>query len=541
MLQIPVLTRRIICQSSLKFSSVNSQQSSSEEDYKKLRKSSVTSVNVFTNERSVVQLANKNEVPKRFRKEYNLPDEAIAGLRNVLVSCNRPPKQLQNEADQLSEKLKQRRFPASPEKVKGVRDEIKKKLKDGKKKKDEDYSINDDDLALGGKIKEAQEYEIRNQVDKILKKSSYNWRPLSIETKEAASSYALSRLAPNYAEVARVLEEFSDFVPNSVLDYGSGSAAGFWALTSKWPKKDGIEQIKEITMVDTSDAMTRFGMDSIRKAGDEQSKPFVHDNVVFRRHLMPSLSTTYDLVIAHRILCEIGSVQTRLQLVESLWQRTNRFLVLIESSLTDSFEGILEARDYLLSSGVQIDQEKLQNLLEHKQLMRPEIKHLIGNNQLSDYEKFFLLREIIPEDVEIPTSLPTASVVAPCPHDLGCPMSYKGSCNFSARYRVVRADGKRSSGEKDGTEVTSFSFVILEKANRKPNRYSERILKNRQLGGHVTCDVCTAFRGIQRMTLSKGKHEGMYSKLRPRRSGDIFPLKQKTIASQDLFDFSKFI
>ncbi|PIC54613.1 hypothetical protein B9Z55_003793 [Caenorhabditis nigoni] len=465
------------------------------------------------------------------RKEFNLPQKAIDGLRNAVVTCDRPAKQLQNEADQLANKLEQRRFPESPEKLKKVRDEVKKKLKSGKKGEISDF----DKEAFGGKVQEAQNYELRNEVDRIMKKANFNWKPLEITSKEAAAAYSLARLAPNYAEIARVLEEFNripDFKPETVLDYGSGSGAGFWATTSRWP------DLKEITMVDLSDAIMKFSMDSLRKetdAGSDDGRPFVHNNINFRRHLIPSLNTTYDVIIAHRMLCEIGSSETRLQMIESLWKRTNRFLILIESSRSEAFGGILEARDFLLTQGTLVDYRRLLKTLEEKVMLSPKVVRIVEDYNLSDYEKFVLLNEAVPPGEVVPTILPTATVMAPCPHDLGCPLGVHKACTFSSRYQPIRADGRRSEKEADGTEETKFTFMILEKAPRKINAHTERILKNRKLGGHVTCDVCTAFRGIQRVTLSK-KHGEMYTAMRTRRDGDVLPINLRTVTSSGIFD-----
>lgn len=240
-----------------------------------------------------------------FRREFNLPQKAIDGLRNAIITCERPAKQLQNEADQLAKKLEQRRFPESPEKLKKLRDEVKRKLKSGKKDEISDF----DKESFGGKVQEAQQYEIRNEVDRIMKKENFNWKPLEITTKESAAAYSLARLAPNYAEITRTLEEFNtipDFQPETVLDFGSGAGAGFWAIQNKWP------DVKEITMVDLSDAMMKFSMDSLRvgilledlfldndvfffqneqsSEASQNGRPFVHNNVNFRRHLIPSLN-----------------------------------------------------------------------------------------------------------------------------------------------------------------------------------------------------------------------------------------------------------
>ncbi|EFP00941.1 hypothetical protein CRE_20749 [Caenorhabditis remanei] len=488
---------------------------------------------IVANFASLSAAAEYRESDKLFRREFNLPQKAIDGLRNAVVTCERPAKQLQNEADQLTSKLEQRRFPESPEKLKKVRDEVKRKLKSGKRGEISDF----DKEAFGGKVQEAQQYEIRNEVDRILKKANFNWKPLEITSKEAAAAYSLARLAPNYADISRCLEEFNripDFQPETILDYGSGSGAGFWAATSRW------DNVKEITMVDLSDAIMKFSMDSLRKNhnpadGIDNGRPFVHDNINFRRHLIPSLNTTYDVVIAHRVLCEIGSSETRLQLIESLWKRTNRFLVLIESSQSGAFGGILEARDFILSQGTLVDYRKLLKTLEEKVMLSPKVVRIVEDYNLSDYEKFVLLNESVPPGEVVPTMLPTGTVMAPCPHDLGCPLGVHSSCTFSSRFQPIRADGKRSEKESDGTEVSKFTFMIIEKSARKVNEHTERILKNRKLGGHVTCDVCTAFRGIQRVTLSK-KHGEMYTAIRSRRDGDVLPINLRTMTSSGIFD-----
>ncbi|KHJ85197.1 hypothetical protein OESDEN_15081, partial [Oesophagostomum dentatum] len=220
--------------------------------------------------------------------------------------------------------------------------------------------------------------------------------------------------APNYAEIARVLDEFDgkEFSPSTVLDYGSGVGAGFWAVNERFGS-----QVKDYCMVDPAPSMTQFAMDIMR--GDTNDLLF--RNVSFRRHLVPSLQTKYDLVIVHRTLCELASQESRLDLVASLWKRTNRFLVLIDSGLRDAFEALIEARDFLLSSGTQLHLEETRNLLTEKNLMNRSVETVLRDRSLSDFERFSLVRDLVPSEINLPTALDPATVYAPCPHDLGCP------------------------------------------------------------------------------------------------------------------------
>ncbi|KAK6050756.1 hypothetical protein COOONC_11740 [Cooperia oncophora] len=96
-------------------------------------------------------------------------------------------------------------------------------------------------------------------------------------------------------------------------------------------------------------------------------------------------------------------------------------------------------------------------------------------------------------------------------------------CTFPIRWRVIRADGKRSRYEESGTQTGKFSYVILEK---ECIRHSH---------GHVTCDLCTAFKGIQRIAVSR-RTGILYQRARTRRDGELFPLQMKTVSTQNMFD-----
>ncbi|VDO41928.1 unnamed protein product [Haemonchus placei] len=165
---------------------------------------------------------------------------------------------------------------------------------------------------------------------------------------------------------------------------------------------------------------------------------------------------------------------------------------------------------------------------------------------------------MVPPELELPTALPPATVYSPCPHDLGCPKltskcvsnlvlnsiavfpSSRSPCTFSVRWRVIRADGKRSRHEEGGTEIGKFSFVILEKGMRHSQDTITRILTMRHSSGHVTCDLCTAYDGIQRLTVSR-RAGVLYQRARARRDGELFPLQIKTKTTENMFDFRNLV
>lgn len=108
----------------------------------------------------------------------------------------------------------------------------------------------------------ARKYVLMKEVDAELKKKFVAWRPLDLARKDKALSYALARFAPNLAATRRVLTELDrdkSFVPQSVLDYGSGCGTTFWACHEKWPS-----QVKEYCLIDPCQEMNELAIDIMR-------------------------------------------------------------------------------------------------------------------------------------------------------------------------------------------------------------------------------------------------------------------------------------
>lgn len=93
-------------------------------------------------------------------------------------------------------------FPASPQAVKKVRDKLKESLSKNKEYDEPADFLGDHKIVSKADFyclyffsvqKEAQEYELRHKVDKIMKKTRYNWKPLEFDSAEMATTYALAR------------------------------------------------------------------------------------------------------------------------------------------------------------------------------------------------------------------------------------------------------------------------------------------------------------------------------------------------------------
>jgi ribosomal protein RSM22 (predicted rRNA methylase) len=232
----------------------------------------------------------------------------------------------------------------------------------------------------------------------------------------------------HYAEARFVLDQLDrlDFEPESILDYGSGVGGVFWAARQKWN-----HCLKDYSMVDPNEKITHFAMDIMRvsfsikeplfknKFKNQKTGNLCSAYVNFRRTITGSSERKYDLVIAQRVLTELDSHEARTELLKLLWKRTNKYLVLIEAHTKEHFEAIMYARDFLLVNGTKFDTKALKANLIAKGLLTEEIEEMFDNPNASLLEKCSYLRR---NEIDVETAVEPGYVVAPCPHDSGCPM-----------------------------------------------------------------------------------------------------------------------
>ena len=94
--------------------------------------------------------------------------------------------------------------------------------------------------------------------------------------------------------------------------------------------------------------------------------------------------------------------------------------------------------------------------------------------------------------------------VAPCPHDLACPLLEGDWCHFAVRL-PRSAEHRSAKAASAGFEDEKFAYVVV--AREEPARAPARILRHPQVrGGHVRLELCAAD-GLRSIVVSKRDRE----------------------------------
>ncbi|GAQ82483.1 putative mitochondrial ribosome small subunit component Rsm22 [Klebsormidium nitens] len=240
------------------------------------------------------------------------------------------------------------------------------------------------------------------------------------------AAYAAARMPATYAALVHVLEELKwqrpEFVPERVLDFGSGLGSALWAASSvwnTWPKQAvAVEQARGMTQL--ADVILRGAEDAPPVHRFRSLDALLKGKTGGHQH--------FDLVIAAYALGEQGTAEERKRVLRKLWARTKSILVIVEAGTPRGFEIVLEAREALI-------------IREDKRVSRQRSSE---------------------KDVG-------AHVVAPCPHDGACPMSgTKQWCHFAQRLQRtgLQRVAKRADAALRAHEDEKFSYVVIQRGPR---------------------------------------------------------------------------
>lgn len=280
-------------------------------------------------------------------------------------------------------------------------------------------------------------------------------------TKDAQrEAYLITRLPATYAAIYATLKAIREQAPT--LEIKSVLDVGAGPGTAMWALCEHWPAIEQITLIEKDLSFANLGKMLALNSPYEVIRK-AHWEIGDIEKEQPSAS--YDLVIFSYSIGELPS-SCLLPLTEAYQKRAKQLFVVIEPGTPMGFERIRLIRRHLIDLG----------------------GHLI----------------------------------APCPHQLACPMADGDWCHFSAR--IPRSSlHRRLKGGSLGYEDEKFSYVA---ATRSPfSLPSSRILSQPlHHSGHIKLKLCTD-QGVQWPIVSKKRKE-LYQLARKRDWGDVFPFDQ---------------
>lgn len=274
-------------------------------------------------------------------------------------------------------------------------------------------------------------------------------RTENLSSESLRIAYLCSRLPATYAAVSSVFKElqkrFDLSSIHSLLDCGAGPASVLLAAESFFP-------LEQATLLERNPGFIKLG--KLLTHPTDVEVTWIEQDVTKG---IPS--SAKDLVVASYSLCEI-SEEDQLQIVESLWNKTEQIFILLEPGTPKGFHFIRKARERLLNLG--------------------------------------------------------AFLLAPCPHGKSCPIAKNDWCHFSVR--LPRSSLHRQL--KEGSlnyEDEKFSYLIFSRAPAATS--SSRVIRHPFKGsGFVKLKLCTES-GLIEKTISR-KDKELYSIAKKTQWGD---------------------
>ncbi|XP_018566873.1 methyltransferase-like protein 17, mitochondrial [Anoplophora glabripennis] len=388
-------------------------------------------------------------------KTVTLPEEFVKAI--ACVTEDYPIKTLHVNSQKLSRHLKGRVPPMEKEEIKNKTQEMHAKVLS----------------KFEGIIIENEEDEkrfqqmVQNKVNNILREKIYNWKPINYDAYNSLL-YLLVRAPPEYAVLIKIFGEISsrdpEFKPKSLFDFGSGVGTASWAAQMYWKN-----HIFEYFNVDSSRDMNDLALILLQGGRGTGNLP----KGTFYRQFLPASKVTYDLVTCAYSLLELPSLEARLQTLVNLWNKTERYLVIVEQGTNAGFKVINEIRDFIL---------QVQD----------------GSNK--------------------------GHVFSPCPHDETCPrflLDDGTPCNFEVRYFTLPV------GQISQSKTELYSYVVLKKGMRGENdlRWPRIVRPTLVRSKHTICRVCTAKGNLSEVIFTASKHGKItYHCARSSKWGDLLPV-----------------
>ncbi|XP_077688451.1 ribosome assembly protein METTL17, mitochondrial isoform X2 [Eretmochelys imbricata] len=197
-------------------------------------------------------------------------------------------------------------------------------------------------------LTDAEAEKLQRRVLNRLRKTTYHWEALRY-TDELSLVYMVARLDGGFAAVSRAFHEIQKrapaFAPRTLLDFGSGTGSVSWAAHGAWG-----QTLCEYLCVDSSASMLALA-ERLLQGGSESPRAPLFPGVYFRQFLPVSPKVKFDLVVSAFSLNELPSLAERRETIQTLWRKTDSFLVLVENGTKEGHQMLMEAREIILGGG----------------------------------------------------------------------------------------------------------------------------------------------------------------------------------------------
>ena len=273
--------------------------------------------------------------------------------------------------------------------------------------------------------------------------------------KRESIAYASIKMQSTFSAVLNVVSN-NDIDMTSILDFGCGTGSAMWAClesrSGDLGTSDSNESKDEIAKKSKIELVT--GVDSSNEMIEtamKYCKSYPTTKFEFARFIPKDAKFTFGIISF--LLSELEETQ-RDGIVDLVWSRCDT-LLLIDRGTPDSSRSIAKIRERLLTKD--------------------------------------------------------AHVVAPCTHDLKCPIGLNSWCHFNQRFQRPKhmMDLKKS---KSNLEDIKFSYLLIRKGKRVVDELNKRRLIAPPLknNGHVIFDVCSNNGELERFVVSRsnGDYKG---------------------------------
>lgn len=268
--------------------------------------------------------------------------------------------------------------------------------------------------------------------------------------------YTLVRMPATYGAVSDALKyalEYFDGDIKTLLDAGAGSGAATWAANNQL-------NLERITCIERESAMRRIGETLMKEGG----KTLASTRWISSDLTREKVASSADLVISSYVLNEMAQ-KNRHFVLDSLWNSTDKMLLIVEPGTPAGFSVLKDSREYLLSKG--------------------------------------------------------AHIVAPCPHESRCRLVEDDWCHFTCRVQRSRIHKMLKDADVP-YEDEKYSYMAFVK--QECTHASARILRHPYIDkGQIRLEICT--KNDNRSTVVKKKDGKLFKFARKAKHGDSIEIE----------------